>query len=71
MLTTPHCKKLALLRNTNTCLGPGFILWYEESNGKGHILRKWDVGGTDWTGLAQVRGRWRAIVNAVMNLRVS
>jgi hypothetical protein len=27
-------------------------------------------GGVDWIGLAQVRDRWRAIVNAVMNLQV-
>jgi hypothetical protein len=27
-------------------------------------------GGEDWTGLAQVRDRWRALVNVVMNLRV-
>jgi hypothetical protein len=27
-------------------------------------------GGMDWIRLAQVRGRWREIVNAVMNLRV-
>jgi hypothetical protein len=26
--------------------------------------------GVDWIGLAQDRGRWRALVNAVMNLRV-
>ena len=27
-------------------------------------------GGMDWIELAQVMGRWRARVNAVMNLRV-
>jgi hypothetical protein len=27
-------------------------------------------GGRDWIELAQGRGRWRALVNAVMNLRV-
>jgi hypothetical protein len=27
-------------------------------------------GGVDWIGLAQVRDKWRALVNAVMNLRV-
>jgi hypothetical protein len=28
-------------------------------------------GGVDWIGLAQERDKWRALVNAVMNLRVS
>jgi hypothetical protein len=33
------------------------------------IFRKWDVG--IWTGLGWLRiDRWRALVNAVMNLRV-
>jgi hypothetical protein len=27
-------------------------------------------GGLDWIGLAQDRGRWRALVNLVTNIRV-
>ena len=36
----------------------------------GWIFGKWDVGGKDWIDLAQDRDRWRALVKAVMNLRV-
>jgi hypothetical protein len=34
------------------------------------ILKMWD-DSMDWIDLTQVRERWKAFVNAVMNLRVS
>jgi hypothetical protein len=34
------------------------------------ILERLRCGGVDCIGLAQVREKWRAIVKAVMNLRV-
>jgi hypothetical protein len=33
-------------------------------------LREIGLGGVDWIRLAQDRGRWRAVVSAVMNLRI-
>jgi hypothetical protein len=33
-------------------------------------LREFGWGGVEWIHLAQDRDRWRALVNAVMNLQV-
>jgi len=37
------------------------------------MFKKWCgwVGGMNWIDMAQDRDRWRALLNAVMNLRVS
>jgi hypothetical protein len=64
-----------------TCTG----FWWESPKGKDHLKdqgvdgrvgSKWILrrlgggGGVEWIHLAQDRDRWRAVVNAVMNLRV-
>jgi hypothetical protein len=60
-----------------------YRLLVEKREGKrpiGRARRRWvDIktnlleigwGGKDWIGVAQDRDKWRALVNAVMNLRV-
>jgi hypothetical protein len=46
----------------------------EDPGVDGRIILKWIFerlgGGVDWIDLVQDRDRWRASVNAVMNLRV-
>jgi hypothetical protein len=57
-----------MLRNTAQSLGPGLILWYNLSNGKWIQEVGWE--DMDCIDMAQDRDRWRALVNAVMNIRV-
>jgi len=40
-----------------------------EDNNKMY-LQEVECGGMDWIDLAQERDRWRAVLNAVMNLQV-
>jgi hypothetical protein len=46
----------------------------EDRGVDGMIILKWIFkkywGGMDWIDMAQDRDRWRAVVSAVMNLRV-
>ena len=54
----------------------------QEKKPLGRLMHRWEdnikmdlqevgCGGVDWIELAQDRGRWWAVVNAIMNLRVS
>jgi len=56
------------------CKGFCWGNWKEDIGVDGRIIlkrifKKWDEG-MDWTGVAQDRDRWRALVFAVMNFRV-
>jgi hypothetical protein len=52
--------------------GPLGRPWRRWEDGIKMDLREigWGVGGVEWIQLAQDRDRWRAVVNAVMDLRV-
>jgi hypothetical protein len=73
-LTTPHRKNLTLLLIKHKGLETGLNLRYNVSNRKIYNIKMdfmWDGGeGMDLIDLAQDRERWRAVVNAIMNLRV-
>jgi hypothetical protein len=52
----------------NTRLSSSRLRWDEGINTDPRVVA--GVGGVEWIHLAQDRDRWRAVVNAVMNLRV-
>jgi hypothetical protein len=67
---------VARIGRRGTCIG----CWWESQKERGHQEDQ-DVGGrmdlvevgwgdVDWIGLAEDRGRWRTVVNPVLNLRV-
>jgi hypothetical protein len=79
-LTTPHCKNKFVTKRIIFV----YRLLVGKPEGRrplGRPRRRWidnikldlleiGVNVVDWIGLAQDRYRWRALVNAVMNLRV-
>jgi hypothetical protein len=49
----------------------GFKEFYLTFESMRMYLGEVGLGGVYWIGLAEVRNNWRALVNAVMNLRVT
>jgi hypothetical protein len=57
---------------TMTCVSMWYA-WHKRRRWQDGIrmdLRETGLGGVEWIRLAQDRGQWRAVVSAVMNLRV-
>jgi hypothetical protein len=49
----------------------GRLLWIIDlSDGIWIFLEEWGMPSFDWIGLAHNKDKWRALVNAVMDLRV-
>jgi hypothetical protein len=69
-------KSVGLLVITSKLTSIIHYIWHSDTPGvDGRIIlrwifKKWDRGSMDWIDMAQDRDRWRAVVSAVMNLRV-
>jgi hypothetical protein len=62
LLKTPHCKNLLVSRNISKDFGLRLIFWCNTTSGNGTCVNRTD--------LVQIRNRWWALVNEVMNLRI-
>jgi hypothetical protein len=81
VLSSLAAKKLFFPLHSNTLCKGGGSNTFEGKRPLGRPRRRWEdgirmdlreigLGGVDWIRLAQGRDRWRAVVSAVMNLRV-
>jgi hypothetical protein len=61
------CRLLVGKQEGNRPLGRPRRMWIDTIKAD---LLELGLGGVDWIGLVQDRNRWRAFVNAVMNIQV-